>query len=274
MTTPPRNLMLGVAILAISASLTAGSAQAQSQAELERLVEQLELALAGEDMAVDARRRAGIAAVPSGFALGSGTVSFSFSGSYGPRRGGPGGDRADASTAVAIGFGNPINGLGVEVGLVNNSFRDFGGAGYFTLGVNRRFSFDGGVGSVSLTATNLAPWGGSESLDVGANLVASFAYNLNGRPAKATIGAGSMLGTRAGPTADQKAGIIAGFGIGIAPDWAVSAGIVGDSPTIGVSYFPAAIEGATVNVSLRDLDRGRDAVFGVDLGFAFNPFGD
>lgn len=273
MKTPPRNLMLGAAILAVSASLTAGSAQAQSEVELERLVEQLELALGGQDVAIDTRRRAGIAAVPSGFALSGGTVSLSFSGSYGPRRGGPGGDRADASTALAVGFGDPINAIGVEVGLVNTSLRDFGGAGYVTLGLNRQFAFDGGIGSVALTAVNLEPWGGSSSLEAGATLVASFVYDLNGRPAKASIGAGNKLGTRAGPVADQKAGIIAGFGIGIAPDWAVSAGVVGEAPVIGVSYFPAALQGASVNISLRDLDQGRDAVFGVDLGFAFNLFG-
>lgn len=273
MKTASRNLMLGAAILAVSANLTAGSAQAQSQAELERLVEQLELALAGQDVAIDTRRRAGIAAVPSGFALSGGTVSLSFSGSYGPPRGGPGGDRADASTAIAVGFGDPINAIGVELGIVNTSFRDFGGAGYFTLGVNRRFAFDGGIGSVSLTGVNLAPWGGSSSLEAGVNLVTSFVFDVNGRPAKATIGAGSRIGSRAGPAANQGAGIIAGFGIGIAPDWAVSAGVVGRSPTIGASYFPAAFQGASINVSLRNPNRGRDAVFGVDLGFAFDLLG-
>lgn len=273
MTAQPRTLRLGAAIVAVSASLAAGTAQAQSQAELERLVGQLEQALAGQDVALDARWRAGIAAVPSGFGLSGGTTSLSFSGSHGPRRGGSDSPRADASTALAVGFGNSVTAVGVEVGVVNTSFRDFGGSGYFTLGVNRQFSFEGGVGSISLSATNIEGWGDSRDLDIGTNLVASFVYDLNGLPAMATIGAGTRLGARGRSAGNQEAGIIAGFGIGIAPDWAVSAGIVGDSPVIGVSYFPAALPGASVNVSLRDFDRGRDAVFGVDLGYAFNLFG-
>lgn len=142
---PLRKLIKGIASIAALAGLVAGSAQAQSQTELERLVEQLEAALAGQDVEIDVRRRAGISAVPSGFGLSGGTVSLSLSGSYGPRRGGPGSDRTDASTAAAIGLGNAATGLGVELGVVNTSFRDFGGSGYFTLGANRQFSFAGGL---------------------------------------------------------------------------------------------------------------------------------
>lgn len=267
-----RNLKGLGASLSVLISLVTGSAQAQSQAELERMVTQLEAALAGQDVSVETRRRAGIAAVPSGFGLSGGTLSFSLSGSYGPRRSG-GGDRADASTAIAAGFGNAVTALGVEIGVVNTSFRNFGDSGYFTLGVNRQFSFGSGVGSVSLTASNLQGWGDSKDLDVGVTLVASAVYDINGLPAMGTLGVGSQLGSRSGGSGDQKAGIIAGFGLGIAPDWAVSAGVVRDSPILGASYFPAALPGASVNISLRDFDRGRNAVFGVDLGFAFNPLG-
>lgn len=122
---------------------------------------------------------------------------------------------------------------------------------------------------MSLTSNNLEGWGDSRELDVGANLVASFVYDFNGRPMKATIGAGSKLGERSGAAGNQKAGVIAGLGTGIAPDWAVSVGVVRESPILGVSYFPFALPGASVNVSLRDPNRGKDAIFGVDLGFAF-----
>ncbi|MCC6007000.1 MAG: hypothetical protein JJU40_04935 [Rhodobacteraceae bacterium] len=261
-----RQLMAGAAIVAVSAGLAAGSAQAQSQSELERLTAQLESALAGQSVAIDVRRRAGIAAVPSGFGLSGGTASVSLSGSYGPPRG-PDNTRFDASTAIAAGFGNPATAVGVEVGLVNTSFRRFGHSGFFTLGVNRQFPIEGGTGSVSVSASNIAGWGDSRNNPVAGTIVASFAYSINGRPVMATIGAGSRL------TRNNEAGIIAGFGMSVAPDWAISAGVVGDSPIIGASYFPPMLEGASVNFSLRDFDRGSNTVFGVDLGYAFNLFG-
>lgn len=255
------------ASLAISAALFAGVAQAQSQTDLEPYVAELETALEGQTFSTDARRRAGIAAVPSGFGLSNGTASLSFGGSYGPERGGADSTRFDASTALAVGFGDAENAVAVEFGVVNTSFRDFGESGFFTVGVNRQFAYAGGVGSVALTLSDIEGWGDSSDNDLSGTAVASFVYSINGRPVMATLGAGSNL------TSDGDAGIIAGFGMSVAPDWAVSAGVVGDSPILGASYFPSALEGSSVNFSLRDLDEGDDAVFGIDLGYSFNLFG-
>ena len=267
-----RNLMAAGAVAAIASSLAVESAQAQAQPDLERQLSELEAALEGRDVAVDVRRRAGIAAVPSGFGLSGNTFSLSLSASYGPE--GPpraaAGNRTNASSALAFGFGNAET-LGVEVGVVNTSTRDFGGSGYFSVGVNRQFSYDGGIGSVSATASNLGGWGEAEDNEVTGTVAASFVFSLNDRPAMATIGATS--GGGAAGTRNEGPGIIAGFGIGVARDWSVSAGVVGESPVVGVSYFPAALEGASVNASLRDFDRGNDAVIGLDIGYAFNLFG-
>lgn len=262
-----------VALASLSLSLVTGSAAAQSVVELEHMLAQLEAAVAGQDVVVDARRRAGIAAVPSGFGLSGGVVSFSLSGSHGKRRGGPGSERTDASTSIAIGFGDPIAGLAFEIGIVNTSFRNFGASGFLTLGVNRQFSYEGGTGSIALTANNINGWGDSRGLSIGVNLVASSVYSISGMPAMGTLGIGSQLGSRSASTGNQKAGIIAGFGLGVAQDWAVSAGIVAGSPVIGASYFPAALSGSSVNISLRDFDRSDSVVFGVDIGFALNVFG-
>ncbi|MFD1195222.1 hypothetical protein ACFQ3C_11115 [Seohaeicola saemankumensis] len=252
---------------AITAAFLACSAQAQTEAELEPLVMELEAALAGETFSSDVRRRAGIAAVPSGFGLSNGTASLSFSGSYGPERGDPDSTRFDASTAFSVGFGDPVNAVALEFGVVNTSFRNFGESGFFTVGANRQFSFAGGTGSVAVTVSDIEGWGDSKDNDVSGTATASFVYSINGRPVMATIGAGSSL------TRDGDTGLIAGFGLSLAPDWAVSAGVVGESPIIGASYFPSALQGASVNFSLRDLDEGDDAVFGIDLGYSFNLFG-
>lgn len=255
------------ASVALTAVLFAGAVQAQGGSELEPFVAELEAALEGQTFSTDARRRAGIAAVPSGFGLSNGTASLSFAGSYGPERGGPDNTRFDASTALSVGFGDPMNAVAFEFGVVNTSFRDFGESGFFTVGVNRQFSYAGGIGSVALTVSDIEGWGDSSDNDISGTAIASFVYNINGRPVMATIGAGSSL------TSDEEAGIIAGFGMSVAPDWAVSAGIVGESPILGASYFPAALDGASVNFSLRDLDEGDDAIIGIDLGYSFNLFG-
>lgn len=253
--------------LAISAALLAGATTAQGQTDLEPFVAELESALEGQTFSTDARRRAGIAAVPSGFGLSNGTASLSLGGSYGPERGGADSTRYDASTALSVGFGDAENALALEFGVVNTSFRDFGESGFFTVGVNRQFAYAGGVGSVALTLSDIEGWGDSRDNDLSGTAVASFVYTINGRPVMATLGVGSSVAS------DGDEGIIAGFGMSVAPDWAVSAGVVGDTPIIGASYFPTALEGSSINFSLRDLDEGDDAVFGIDLGYSFNLLG-
>lgn len=255
------------ASLVLTAALFSSAAQAQGETELEPFVTELEAALEGPTFSTDVRRRAGIAAVPSGFGLSNGTASLSFAGSYGPERGGPDSTRFDGSTALAVGFGDPVTALAFEFGVVNTSFRNFGASGFFTVGVNRQFSYAGGIGSVAVTISDIKGWGDARDNDVSGTAVTSFVYDINGRPVMATIGAGTTV------TSDDDAGIIAGFGMSVAPEWALSAGVVGDLPIIGASYFPSALEGSSVNFSLRDLDEGDDAVFGVDIGYSFNLFG-
>lgn len=248
-------LMLGV-----------GAASAQSEADLEALASDLEAALAGQLISDSVVRRAGIAAVPSGFGLSSGTASVSLSGSYGPERG-PGDTRFDASTSLAFGLGDAVNGMAIDFGVVNTSFRDFGASGFLTVGASRQFSFSGGIGSFALSASNLAAWGDASDNEESATAVATFLYNIGGNEVMATLGAGSHLAS------DNEPGLLGGFGVAVAPEWAVSAGFVGDSPIIGANYFPAALAGTSVNFSLRDLDDRDTAVFSVDLGYAFNLFG-
>lgn len=140
---------------ALTAALFSAAAQAQGETELEPFVAQLEAALEGQKFSTDVRLRAGIAAVPSGFGLSNGTASLSLVGSYGPERGGQDSTRFDESTALAVGFGDPVNGLALEFGVVNTSFRNFGASGFFTVGVNHQFSYAGGIGSVAVTISDI-----------------------------------------------------------------------------------------------------------------------
>ena len=244
-----------------------GAASAQSEAELEAFVLNLEAALTGHSIEAGVQRRAAISAIPSGFGLSNGTASLSLSGSYGPERGGTNDTRFDASTSLAFGLGDATNAFAVDFAIVNTSFRDFGASGFLTVGASKQFSFPGGTGSLALSASNLGGWGDSSDNKEAATAVATFIYNIDGNVVMASLGAGSQL------TRDNEAGLLGGFGVAVAPEWSVSAGFVGDSPIIGASYFPTVLEGTSVNFSLRDIDQRDAAVFGVDVGYAFNLFG-
>jgi len=270
-----RGLLAGVAL---SAVLGAPAAHAQTATEAD-IVEVLTWIEAGSAQELLAKRRAAISAVPSGFGLSGGNLSLSLSGTYGPERSpnDDDNDRFDASTAVAFGFGDPVSAVGVELGLVLSSFRDFGASGFLTVGVNRQFAFEGGVTSINVSASNLAAWGDAENNDVSYSVVGSVAYALGNTPMVTTLGYGTSYGTGFGFSEDdcyvECEGIVFGIGAGISETWAISAGVVGDHSILGATYFPATVEGLSANIWVRDADDSDSATFGVDLGFITNVFG-
>ena len=89
------------------------------------------------------------------FGMSGNTVALAFSGSYGPPRP-PDNTRFDASTAVGLGLGNPVSGLGVELDVNLTSFRHFGASGNISGNVSKMFQInDKGVYSVMLAVGNL-----------------------------------------------------------------------------------------------------------------------
>ena len=70
----------------------------------------------------------GMAGIPSGFGVAGNVVALSFSGSYSQQLRGvvPNQTHWDAATSATFGFGNPVSGVGVEVGINLTSFRRFG----------------------------------------------------------------------------------------------------------------------------------------------------
>ncbi len=256
------------AIVAIVGAFTAGTAVAEtmSDAEFAAFVQDLSSTAAGPGLG-----RAAIAGIPSGFLTAPGHLNATLSGSYGPPRGGPGSTRFDASTSLAVGFGDPVNAVGVEVGLVNLSFRRFGHSGYFSVGFHRQFSTgNGGTGSVALTVDQLGAWGDARGNRIGGTLVVSTMSDVptaTGRaPVMVSFGAGTNI------TRDKTAGVVAGVGTGLSPDWSVSAGIYGDSGLVGATWHPTSYPGFTVGFTARKQE-STNAVFGVDVGYAFNIFG-
>jgi hypothetical protein len=208
----------------------------------------------------------GTPGVPSGFGLAGGVAALSVSGSYGPNRGDT---RFDASTALTFGFGNPVTGFGIQPGVALTSFRQFGSSGYLTFGVHRMFqTSEAGIYSVALNFSHLAPWGDSERLDPSASLVGSYLTSFGSNLALVTLGVGNDMNDQ------REVQGIAGIGIGITRDYAVSLGQVGNRTALGVTTSPSWLAGANLSVSVnRDWDRN-DTKLAVDLGRLFNIFGN
>ena len=264
--------------IVLSSALCAQVASAQTATEAD-IVDVLTWIQAESAQELLAKRRAAISAVPSGFGLSGGNLSISASGTYGPERSpeDDSDDKSDASTAVAIGFGDPVSAVGVEFGLVLTSFRDFGASGFLSVGINRQFAFEGGVTSINVSASNLAPWGDAEESEVSYSVVGSVAYAIGNTPMVTTLGYGTSYGTGFGFSDDDCfvdcEGFVFGIGAGISETWAISAGVVGDHSMIGATYFPATVEGLSANIWVRDAEDSDSATFGVDLGFITNVFG-
>jgi len=211
----------------------------------------------------------GTAAVPSGFGLHGNTFAAAISGTYGQWRGGAGSDRLDGSAAFSFGFGDPVDGLGVQADINVTSFRNFGASGYLSLTAHRMFqTSQAGVYSVALSATHLGSWGNSAWVRPGYKLVGSYMFGLDGRLAVVSVGVADNQNM------SRRAEGILGFGLAVSDDWAVSAGWVGDQSVLGATWRPAALGGATLAISLRGIEDRNRRLIGFDLSRSFNLMGN
>lgn len=210
----------------------------------------------------------GTAGVPTGFGLAGGVLALSASGSYGPERNPPADTtRYDGSGAVMLGFGDPVDGLGVQGGINITSFRDFGESGYLSLGVHKLFqTSEAGVYSVALNVSHIAPWGDAELLDPGVSLVGSYLTSFGGRLAMVSLGAATDTNN------DRDLEPIFGFGVGLSENVAVNLGQVGQRTVVGMSFSPDMLGGLSLTVSLNHNHDNGDNTLVVDLGRAFNLF--
>jgi hypothetical protein len=228
-----------VLFAACSSLCIAGSASMGQTFDADRLIADLEtLSRAGQGV-----RTVSFAGMPTGSLTAPGTIGVALSGSYGPLRGVPGSDTAtrfDAATSLVMGFGDPVNALGFEAGIVNLSFRQFGHSGYLQFGVNRQFTLGQSTLSTAVRVTDVAGWGDAKKNKTGVSLVNTIGYGIetqNGTmPAMAVFGVGSNI------RENKKAGAILGFGVGVSQDWSVSAGLYGDSGVLGASYCQSAFK--------------------------------
>lgn len=219
--------------------------------------------IAGIPLMAEAQTRAAIASLPSGFGMGSGTFAVSLSGLYTPN--GP--RQLDGDLGLAMGFGDPVNAVGVTLSAdITSLENDFADSGYFNIGAHRQFRFGGGYGSVNATITGIGAFGTAAARQVGGSLVGSFVTGTQGRPFMITAGIANDMN----PAQDIQG--IFGVGVGLNSQWAASAGVYGDNTAIGVTYFPTFLRNSVVQVSLRNLDDPVRRGLGVSIGYGFNLF--
>jgi hypothetical protein len=207
----------------------------------------------------------GTQGAPSGFGLAGNVVAFSLSGSYGERRGtGPRSSRFDASTAVVFGFGDPVDGVGFQVGANLTSFRKFGKSGFVTVGIHKMFQLsDAGIYSVALNVDNIAPWGDSKANKLSGNIVASYMTGFGSQLGLVTVG----ITNNTTPTRKLKP--IFGISRGVTDTSAVGFAHAGDTSTLSVIFAPQALQGMSVSVGANRNWKTRQNGLTVDIGRAF-----
>ena len=209
----------------------------------------------------------GTPGAPSAFGLAGGVGAASITGTYGPRRG-PNLTRFDASTALTFGFGDPVDGLGVQVGANLTSFRKFGKSGFLTLGVHKMFqASDAGIYSVGVNVENIAPWGDAKRNKVSGNVVVSYMTSFGDKLGLITVGATNT-------TPGRKVEPILAVGMGLTDTSSVSLSQVGDRTTLGTTFAVSALSGASVNLSAARDWKTKQNFFVVDVTTAFNFMGN
>ena len=224
----------------------------------------------GAAMAVTAPAAAqvvGTPGAPSAFGLAGGIASVSLTGTYGPPRG-VGLTRFDASTSFAVGFGDPVDGIGFQVGANLTSFRKFGKSGFLTVGVHKMFqTSEAGVYSVGVNLENIAGWGDVKGKKVSGNIVASYMTSFGDQLGLITVGATNS-------TANNKVAGILAVGMGVSESTSISLAQVGNRSTLGYTIATPALSGLTINMSVARDWKAKENYFAVDLATSFNLLGN
>ena len=201
--------------------------------------------------------------VPSGFGLGGNSFAVSLSGAYDQAR--PLGNGLDASTSFAFGIGAPVEAIGVQGAITLTSFRRFGASGYGALSLHRMFQTGGnGIYSVAASLTYIAPWGNSAGQALGASVIGSYLFGVEGRLAMVTLGLANDLNPA------RRVEPVLGLGLQLADRLAISAGWVGNQSVLGLGWQPEFMGGASVNLSVRAIESTTRRAFGIDVNHAFN----
>lgn len=210
----------------------------------------------------------GTAGLSSAFGLSGNTLGLTFSGSYGPPRG-VGATRFDASTALSLGLGDPVNGVGLQFDANLTSFRNFGASGNFSANIHKMFQVnDKGVYAVMLSAGNLGAWGDAATLPENASLIGSYMFGIGAHPAVVTLGATTAL------NANNDIEAIGAFGYSLNSDWALNIGFAGQTPVVGATWQPEFLSNTPITISISDIDDESKRKLQIDIGHTFSLTGN
>ena len=210
----------------------------------------------------------GMAAIPSGFGVAGNVVALGFSGTYSQQLRGvaPNQTHFDAATSATFGFGNPVSGVGVELGVNLTSFRRFGQSGHLSLGVHHMWQAGQGAFSAALRASYLGAWGDIKTYNPAYSLTGSWIGGVGSRLAMFTVGVGTGWGQLGSDRTTRGA---VGFAVGLNEQWSANIGYVGQESVIGAIWNPPALNGASIAFSIRNIEDSGNATFAVDIGRAF-----
>lgn len=203
---------------------------------------------------------------PTAFGLSRGEVFGGISGGYESRnRGGSSPTRFDASSTIFIGFGDPVDGIGFQVGTALTSFRNYGKSGYVSVGVHKMFqTSEQGIWAVAANLDNITPWGDSSDNKLSGNLLLSYMTGFGPRLGLVTVGLANN--TRL----DRRLEGVFGLAVGITDKTSLNVAQLGRRSTLGVMTAPPALGGVILSAGLSRDWSSKTTLLTVDIGRTFN----
>lgn len=246
---PPRNTMVAV-VTFVALSAAAGGASAQESGD--------EFVAVLEALAQSATppKFVSVQGVGSGTVAPGGTVFGSITGTL-DRTGGTG---MDGSLSFGTAFGDPEEGIGVNVSanITSVHLTDFGDSGFLAVSMGTRLGLSMPT-YVSLGVNNIAGWGDSAANDLAASAAVTTFGTIPGGsalPVMVTLGLDAVAGGSVSP--------FGGVGVGFTEFFGASVSHDGDNLNVGVGFTLPGIEGLSGSVLLDDVlaeDGDRRATF-------------
>lgn len=175
----------------------------------------------------------------------------------------------DGSGVVGMGFGNPDENIGVELGLNIISLTDeFADSGALAAKLHRNI---GDRGAIAIGTENSLAWGEAEDVAdaVGTTEFISYShyFNAGGKGLMLTVGAGDgRLGSKDDP---EDVAMFAALGYAFTSQLSAILDYSGETTNVGLSFVPWTDTPFTVLIGATDLSEERgDTEFAVSVGYS------
>lgn len=211
----------------------------------------------------------GVFGASNAFIAPGGTVYGSVT--YVTPRGGIEGNGADGDMSLGMAFGNPIDAVGVSVGVDITSVDadDFGDSGGFAVSASRALSVSAGSATFAgLSASNLGAWGDSTADD---EKYAAYVSHLTSAGSLPLMITGGYMTDN---TRDVKTGVLddgafLGMGLGLTQNLAASVSATETQMNLGMSATVPGLNGVSISTGVYDVtDNTNRRQFALTVGFA------